>query len=162
MVELSLQTLAESDPRRARARPRGIQRAERRAQAVELRRAGLTYHAIGIALGCTEANAHKLVKAALRTTVQTPSHALLEQELAELELARTRTLAIIDAQHRVISAGAIVCEDMIGADGNPVVDERTGKPFKVPLHNARPVIEAIRLLLSIAESRRTLLGIDAP
>jgi hypothetical protein len=32
----------------------------------------------------------------------------------------------------------------------------------MPLHNSKPVLEAIRLLLAVAESRRALLGADAP
>lgn len=142
---------------------RSVAMAERKARAVELRRSGLTFESIAAALGCSRTTAFDLVKSALRSVVATPAQALLEQELAELELARTRTLAIIDAQHRVVSAGSIVTEDALDpTTGAALIDERTGKPFKVPLHNPRPVIEAIRLLLSIAESRRALLGADAP
>lgn len=162
MDEATLKELAEADPRRIAARARGVTRAERLAQAVALRRAGLSFSAIGHALGCSEGNAHKLVKKALWETVATPTTLLIEQELSELESMRTRLLAIIDAQHRVVSAGSIVSEDMIGPDGNPVIDERTGKAFRIPLHNPKPMLDAIRLLLSVAESRRALLGTDAP
>ena len=162
MDNASLTALAEPDPRRAAARARAITRAERRAKAVELRRAGLSYDAIGQALGCSGCNAFRLVKKALRDMVASPTALLVEQELAELESMRAQLLRVIDAQHRVVSAGAIVCEDLVGPDGNPVVDERTGKPFRVPLHNPKPMLDAIRLLLSVAESRRALLGTDAP
>ena len=45
--------------------------------------------------------------------------------------------------------------------GNVIIDPRTNEPLRMPLHNSKPVLEAIRLLLAVAESGRALLGADA-
>ena len=158
----ALQALAEADPRKVRARAREVARAERVAQAVELRRAGLTYHSIGLALGCTEANAHRLVKRALRSAIKTPADALVQQELDELELMRKKTLAVLDAVHPLVSGGEVVHQIVRDGQGNPILDPRTNEPLRLPLHDSKPVLAAISLLREIAESRRKLLGVDAP
>jgi hypothetical protein len=162
-VQLSeLQALAEADPRKAAARERDVRRMERRAQAIELRRAGLTYHAIGTALGITEAGACKLVKKALKATVRTAADTLREQELRDLERGIAALDKIIDAVHPLVSGGSIVHDIVRDGLGNPVIDPRTSEPLRMPVANSRPVVEAIEVRLKYVESRRRLLGTDAP
>lgn len=161
-VKTDIAVLAEAEPRRMKARQREVERMERRAQAVELRRAGLTYAAIGAALGCTEANAHRMVNRQLRKAISDPAEALVQAELEELELMRTKTLAVLNAQHPLVQAGEVVHAIVRDGKGEPVLDPRTNQPLRLPLHDSKPVLAAIALLERIATSRRTLLGVDAP
>jgi hypothetical protein len=161
MVEIAAETATKPDKSIA-ARTRAVVRAERRAEALSLRRSGCTFAAIGAALGISEAAAHKLVKRALRATVQTPADALREQELVELESLRAKLLGVLNAAHPLVSGGAIIHDVVRDGQGNVVIDPRTNEPLRMPLHNSKPVLEAIRLLLAVAESRRALLGADAP
>jgi methylphosphotriester-DNA--protein-cysteine methyltransferase len=162
-VETQLQALVpDVSPRGSRKRQREVAMVEKRAQAVELRRAGLTYERIGQALGCSEANAHKLVKSALRGIVRAPGDALIEAELSALEDLERKTKMVLDAAHPLVQAGAVVHDIVRDAKGEPIIDPRTKEPLRLPLHDSRPVLAAIAQLLQIHESRRRLLGVDAP
>jgi len=156
------EAVPEATPRGARKRQREVSMVEKRAQAVELRRAGLTYERIGQALGCSEANAHKLVKSALRGIVRAPGDALIEAELAALEDLERKTKMVLDAAHPLVQAGNVVHDIVRDTKGEPVIDPRTNQPLRLPLHDSRPVLAAIAQLLQIHESRRRLLGVDAP
>jgi len=93
--------------------------------------------------------------------VQTPADALREQELAELESLRAKLLGVPNAAHPLAQAG-VVHDIVRDGQGNVVIDPRSNEPLRMPLHNSKPVLEAIRLLLAVAESGRALLGADAP
>jgi hypothetical protein len=98
----------------------------------------------------------------LHRTVQTPADALREQELAELESLRAKLLGVLNAAHPLVQAGVVAHDVVRDGQGNVVIDPRTNEPLRMPLHNSKPVLEAIRLLLAVAESGRALLGADAP
>ena len=70
-----------------RATAHGIERAERQRQAIELRKSGLTYEAIGEHLGISKQSAHELVGRALErfdsTTTEAVEH-LRREEAAKL------------------------------------------------------------------------------
>jgi hypothetical protein len=65
-----------------------------------------------------------------------PADALREQELAELESLRAKLLGVLNAAHPLVQAG-VVAHDIV-RDGQAA------------------------LLLAVAQSRRALLGADAP
>ncbi len=89
--------------------------------------------------------------------MQTPADALREQELAELESLRAKLLGVLNAADPLVQAGVVVHDIVRDGQGNVVIDPRTNEPLRMPLHNSKPVLEAIRLLLAVAESRRALL-----
>ncbi len=106
-----------------------ISAAERRAKALELRKHGMPYRAIGAQLGISEAQAHNDVQRALQALAALELDSAAEYRTMELE--RLDTLTVASA--RVLSAAG---------DGMRLA--------------------AIDRLLRISESRRKLLGLDAP
>lgn len=62
-----------------------IAAAERRAKALELRKAGLTYEQIGQTLGVTTRRAGYIVKDALEALTREPAQAVIDLELARLD-----------------------------------------------------------------------------
>jgi hypothetical protein len=98
---------------------------EREVQALELRKAGATYEAIGAKLGMTAQGAHAVVKRVLERMSAETDEAAAEVRRLELERLDTAVLAIASQVKR----------------GN---------------------LGAIDRWLRISESRRKLLGIDAP
>jgi hypothetical protein len=125
--------------------------AERRLQSFDLRKAGLSYRAIGGVLGISEAQAHRDVQATLASLAE------LEQGKAEeyraLELARLDDLMlaatrILRATHPLVSGGKVL---------SGFTEE--GKP--IGLTDDGPKLAAIAELRRISESRRKLLGLDA-
>jgi hypothetical protein len=146
--------------RAVRSRP--VIRADRRAKALEMRRAGCSLAVIGDALGISESASSRLIRRALRSVVGDPAQALIEQEIRELEMLREKAMRVLDVAHPLVSAGAIVHDVLRNADGSPIMDPRTNEPMRMPLHDSGPVLRAIHLLKDIAESRRRLLGVDRP
>jgi Arc/MetJ family transcription regulator len=121
--------------------------AQRDAQACRLRVTGATYDQIAKALEFHDrSGARRAVQRALATTVREPAEELLALEQARLD-ELTRTLnRVLGARHYVVSAGGKV---VLGPDGEPLTD-----------HGA--IVHAALALLRVHESRRRLLGTDAP
>jgi hypothetical protein len=116
------------------------------AACTDLRRAGLSYRQIGAQLGISPANAHKRVTRTLDRTRREPGDALRELELERLDRLQVEATEVLAANHVVIQAGKVV------------VDDDTGRPFT----DHGPTLAAIRTLVQVQESRRKLLGLDAP
>jgi len=151
-----------TETRRTVARAYTVQRVERRARALELRRAGCTFDAIGRELQITPSAAQRLVTRALRGYERGPVEALVEESLRDLELCWSKTLAILNAIHPLVSGGSVVYDLVRDAKGDPVLDPRTNEALRMPLSDAGPVLKAIERLQSLSESKRRLLGIDKP
>lgn len=126
--------------------------ADRRVKALDLRKAGHSYRAIGAELGISVAQAHDDVQRALAALAK------LERQTAEeyraLELARLDTLAVeamrvLLATHPLISGGKVL---------SGFTDEGTA----IGLTDDGPKLAAIEKLIRISESRRKLLGLDKP
>lgn len=115
------------------------------ARAAELRGLGWTYTAIAAELGISKGNAHKRVQRAFRDTLAEPAEQARAVELARLEDAHDRVLAVLLREHSTVSHGRIIKD----ADGNPIIDDT-------------PVLQAIDRIRALSESRRKLLGLDAP
>lgn len=121
--------------------------AERDAEACRLRGLGHNYGEIAEQLGYEDASgAWRAVDRALKATVQEPAAHLRTIELARLDLLQRKAWDVLVAEHVVVNQGRVV------------VDLDTG----VPLVDHGPVLAAIDRLLKISESRRKLLGLDAP
>jgi hypothetical protein len=124
---------------------RQTQAAQRRTQVLQARLTGATFEDIGRQLGISTTRAYQLYTDALQRTVKEPADRLRTLELQRLDQLQAAAVAVLRSRHVVIQGG------------RPVVD-RQGRPY--PDHG--PVLGAITALLRISESRRKLLGLDAP
>lgn len=122
--------------------------AERDAKACRMRVAGLTYDQIAGELGFRDrSGARRAVKRALAATAREPAGELIALELERLDhLTRQLQRALVDISYAVTAGGKIVC--------HPATGEL--------LRDYGPVIAAARELRQVSESRRKLLGLDAP
>ncbi len=117
----------------------------RDARAAELRGEGWTYPAIGRELGISKGKAHDAVRRAFVDIIKEPAEQARAVELARLEDAHDHALAVLLREHITVSHGQIVKD----SDGNPIIDDA-------------PVLQAIDRIRALSESRRKLLGLDAP
>lgn len=115
------------------------------AEAARLRGEGLSYSAIGRALGVSKGSAHDAVRRAFRDTLSEPAEQARAVELARLEDAHDAALAVLLREHITVSHGRIVKDDQ----GDPIIDDA-------------PVLQAVDRIRALSESRRKLLGLDAP
>ena len=123
-----------------------VDAAERDAQALELRAAGLSFRHLGQQLGCSTATAHRRVVRGLDRTLREPADRVRALELHRLDQLQAHAVEVLRARHVVVQAGRPVLDP---ASGNPYVDHG-------------PVLAAINTLLRVAERRARLLGLDAP
>lgn len=124
---------------------RGMDAVQRDAEAAELRGQGLSYRAIADAQGCSVSVAYERVHRAFRETLTEPAEQARAVELARLENAHDAALAVLLREHVLISNGKVVFDDA----GAPIVDDG-------------PTLQAIDRIRALSESRRKLLGLDAP
>ncbi|WP_327132001.1 hypothetical protein OG311_13505 [Streptomyces sp. NBC_01343] len=144
---------------------RGNDTARRDAEAAELKTQGLSYQAIADRLGyASKSGAWEAVRRALKAIVEEPAENLRQLELQRLdaELVRLSALeeaatAVLKADHITISHGRVI----------KTTDPETGE--EVPLRDPNACLAAMDRLLKIedarrknGESRRKLLGLDAP
>jgi len=128
-------------------------KAERQARALDLRVAGLSLAQIGREVGVDESTACRYVKdalAALAKRTEDNAEHLRELELARIDKLIRSTERILARRHVKVSGGNVV-RDLDPATGQLVVIEDDG-----------PAMTAIGRLQSLYESRRKLLGLDAP
>lgn len=126
--------------------------AEREAHAAELRGRGLSYQKVAETMRAdgsaspkyTKADAFHDIEAALKATVSEPAEAARQFELERLDLMHQAALAVLEGHHVTVSNGRII---YLGDQ---------------PLPDTGPVLAAIDRMLRISESRRKLLGLDAP
>jgi len=115
------------------------------AEAARLRGEGLTYSAIAREMGCSKGKAWERVQRAFKATLQEPADQARAVELARLEDAHDQALAVLLREHVTVSQGRVV----YGDDGAPIIDDG-------------PTLAAIDRIRALSESRRKLLGLDAP
>lgn len=130
------------------ARTRSIEARDRDTKALELRRINLTYAQIAERMGWRSASAaHDAVQRALADSVAEPSAEVRQLELERLDDMARHLYRILGRAHYVVTqAGRLVYPD----------------PDSPPLQDPGPVLQAVAGLLRISESRRKLLGLDAP
>jgi hypothetical protein len=124
--------------------------AERRVQALELRKAGASYRAIAAQLNISEKTAHQDVQRALRALAEI-EHASAEEyrtmELLRLDALTLEASRILRATHPLISGGKVLSGFTVDGKAIGLTDDG-------------PKLQAIDRLLRIAERRARLLGLD--
>lgn len=129
--------------------------AERRNQAIELRKQGRTFDEIAKALGYkTRSAAAQDVQRAMRQAVQQTNEAA--NELRQLELDRLDHLwreawDVMQRPHLLVQGGKPVVVE---------VEDDDGTVKTIRLQDDSPKLAAIQQLLRISERRARLLGID--
>ncbi len=148
--------MATAPPVKDRAAAR-LARAERRTRAVKLSVAGRTYDQIAAELGYgSKQAAHKDVKAALAEALAKQNLAVEEwraKELALLDEALQVAHRIMNSEHLAHSAGRLIRRE---------VEREDGTISYVDVVDNGPNLAAADRLIKISESRRKLLGVDAP
>lgn len=129
-----------------------IDAAERRYKALDLRKQGQSYRAIGAQLNISEAQAHTDVQTALRRLAAlelASADELRALELARLDMLIVEAARVLAATHPYVSGGKVLSG--FTPDGQPI-----------GLTDDGPKLAAIKELRALSESRRKLLGLDAP
>jgi hypothetical protein len=132
---------------------REVDRADRDAEALALRRQGLDYRSIARRVGVNVSTAHDRVKRALNRVFVEDAEHLREIECDRLDLALVVAMRVLHADPPVIAP--------------PAMDEEEGNRWVT--RTVREIVErrdvqlrAALVVVRISESRRTLLGLDAP
>lgn len=119
------------------------------AEAARLRGDGLSYAAIARTMGCTKSTAFERVQRAWKAVLTEPAEQARAVELARLEDAHDAAMAVLLREHITVSHGKIITtKDDQGND--------------VPLIDDMPALQALDRIKALSESRRKLLGLDAP
>lgn len=122
---------------------------EHDAAAAALRGRGLSYRAIAAQLDTSVATAHDRVQRAFRDTLSEPADQARAVELARLEDAHDAALAVLLREHLTVSHGKVITIKNDDGDTVPLIDDA-------------PVLQAVDRIRALSESRRKLLGLDAP
>jgi hypothetical protein len=126
-----------------------VDAADMDARCLDLRRAGLSYREIARTVGLSVSNVHGRVMRGLDRTRREPADALRELELARLDALQEALTRVLGRAHVTVSGGKVVMTE--GDDGQ-----------EMPLLDDGPTIAAAQALVRVQESRRKLLGLDAP
>lgn len=113
---------------------------ERIAMALAMRTRGASYREIGSALGMSTGNTYKMIQKALTEIIAEPAENLRKLELEKLDRLERIASDILGEQYEHVAANGKLAG---------VLDPR-------------PRLMAIDRLLKVGESRRKLLGLDAP
>lgn len=137
---------ASGNPRGANGQyVRSMKTAERDAAAARLRSRGWSYPRIAAELGVSVGTAHDAVQRALKAIVAEPAAEARTLELERLDALYATAYDVITRMHPTVQLGKVIR----GPDGEPVNDDTV-------------VLAAVDRLLRVSESRRKLLGLDAP
>lgn len=124
----------------------------RRARAVEMRVKGATWQQIADALGYADRGAAcgdiRRFREQTRAEAEERLDELRELEVDRLDMLIRAATTVLEAHHIVIQGGKAV---MVGPEGaeQEVIDHG-------------PVLQAVAAIAKLSESRRKLLGVDAP
>jgi hypothetical protein len=145
--------------------PQRINAAERRAKVVALRRQRLSFEAIGQELGVTRQRAWTIYQDAVASVPVADVELHRLEMLEQLDEAERAVLAVLHANHIVVSNGHVVSE-IVGH--HPLfTDEgeahpQAGEPiYGEPLTDHGPVLDAARTLVAIQARKAKLVGADA-
>jgi predicted transcriptional regulator len=115
-------------------------------KAAEMRSLGMTYSAIGDALGLTKTGAYQAVKRALKEIPVEGVHDLRTIEQAKLDRLERQYNQVLSRKHyKVGNNGKVVT----GPEGEPLLDDG-------------PRMQALDGLLKVQQRRAKLMGLDAP
>lgn len=121
-------------------RERTVADAETDAEAARLRASGCSYAEIAKRQGCSVSTAHQRVARAIAAVPVEAVEELRQVELARLDTLIAKAFEVLNASHPLVS---------------------NGRRFD-DLEDAAPILGALRELRALSESRRKLLGLDAP
>lgn len=127
-------------PRKANPSERTIRTAKRDAEAAHLRAEGLTYPQIAAHLGCAVSNAYAAVQRAIAAVPVEAVIELRQIECDRLDMIIAKLWDIANAEHPVLYLG----EKVEGVS------------------DSGPVMTALGGIMRASESKRRLLGLDAP
>lgn len=127
--------------------------AARRAQAYELRLRGLTLRQIAEKLGVSDTTVHKDLKAEIHGRLDPLKDQYLQYELDRLDHMQQAALLVLENPGTVV----IVPVRELDEDGKPTV-----RMVNHVIVDDRKILGAIDRLVRISESRRKLVGLDAP
>ena len=133
-------------------RGRSVAQREKDNQALEYRRRGFRYDQIAKAMGMrSKASAHEAVQRALSDNAREASDEVRSLELDRLDDMARAAQGVLARQHFAFtqSGKLVTTTDPVTGEDVPVLDDG-------------PTIAALGQLLRISESRRRLLGLDAP
>ena len=137
--------------------------------ALALRKDGHPYAAIGKMVGqqfaghpYTEMYGHRLVHDAIKAIYKDDTKVVIKLELERLDAMQLEALAVLRANHVIVSGGTIVRDFIRDDKGNVIVDTVTGTLLTQPIVDDGPRLAAIDRLLKIQERRARLLGLDKP
>lgn len=121
-------------------------------QAAEWRSKGYSYRQIGDMQGCSASTAKHRVDRAYASIPHESTEEAKRLELSRLDTIERCAWKVLERHHFVIITGGEHAGDVVYHPQRP--DE--------PLEDDAPVLQAIDRILRVSESRRKLLGIDAP
>lgn len=128
---------------------------ERDADACRLRARGWSLQRISDDLGYGgKGNVHRAIQRAKEDTIRPATQELIQQELDALDHLIDRAMEVLECRHLAVHGGKVV---YVGAD--PVEGEDDARS---PLIDDGPTLQAVATLQRLYESRRKLLGTDAP
>lgn len=136
--------------------------AEKIAEALRLQRDfGYSKEKVAEVMGISSVYAGRLVKKGIQQIFSGEAKDVIEIEVAKLNKMYADTIAVLEAEHLLVNAGAVVTDYVVDAAGNYVLDGE-GNRIVVRLRDHGPRLAAIDRLLKITESKRKLLGLDKP
>ena len=115
----------------ARPTAHRVDAAERDAQALELRGAGLSIRQVARQLGCSTTTAHRRIVRGLDRTLREPADRVRALELHRLDRLQAAATQVLSARHVLIQGG------------EPVLDPASGHPYT----DHGPTLHAIAALL---------------
>lgn len=122
--------------------------AEEQRLCYELRLRGLSIRQIADETGMSPATVHRRIECEIRETVQPLAEEVRAMELDRLDRLQQVALAVMGADHPLVSEGRVVR-----------VEQEDGT--KVALQDHGPVLAAMDRFLKIQDRRAKLLGLDA-
>jgi len=129
-------------------RARNMADIDRDARAVDLRRQHLSYRQIANAMGLRSPSAaHEAVRRGLADALTEPADEVRQMELERLDSYAQIAWEVLHAEHLVVASS-----------GKVALHPDTG----MPLLDDGPKLAALDRLMRLSESRRKLLGLDAP
>lgn len=144
-----------------------LRRAELEAEAAQLRARGLSLRQIADHQGCTKGTAYNRLQRAYRAVQAEAVDELRRTECDRLDAVIARLWDIVDADHPYVGNTGKVVLEQVGVERDEDGIERLdmdGKTIPVyrKVQNAAPVLAALNGIVRAAESKRRLLGLDAP
>lgn len=130
-------------------------RTQEREQAYELRLRGRTLRQIAADMGCSTAKVQDLLREEIKERLDPLKDQYLQYELDRLDAMQQAVIAVLEQPWTVVTVSYETGE--VDDDGKPEWGLR-----KIAIVDDRKILGAVDRLVRISESRRKLVGLDAP